>query len=129
MDVAGAFRTVRHGDHAVPESLPRPLLGAEHPLDVRCWRNVQGMSPFPDRPRLLVGISRKMGGAVLRNRFKRRVRMAALQVLREPGMPGMEPFTLFVRMGRSVPKGQELTYLDILRLLRMALERASGRGS
>lgn len=129
MDVAGVFRTVRHGDHAVPESLPRPLLGAEHPLDVRCWRNIQGISPFPERPRLLVGISRKMGGAVLRNRFKRRVRMAALQVLRESVVPEMEPFTLFVRMGRQVPKGQELPYPDILRLLRMALERVSRRGS
>jgi ribonuclease P protein component len=129
LDVAGAFRSVRHGDHAVPETLPRPLLGAEHPLDVRCWRNVQGISPFPERPRLLVGISRKMGGAVLRNRFKRRVRMAALQVFRESGRQEMEPFTLFVRMGRNVPKGQELTYSDILRLLRMALDRASRRGS
>lgn len=70
-----------------------------------------------------------MGGAVLRNRFKRRVRMAALQVLRESVVPEMEPFTLFVRMGRQVPKGQELPYPDILRLLRMALERVSRRGS
>lgn len=112
----------------MPESLPRPLLGAEHPLDVRCWRNIQGISPFPERPRLLVGISRKMGGAVLRNRFKRRVRMAALQILRESGVQEVESITLFVRVGRRVPKGQELPYSDILRLLRMALKRASGKG-
>ena len=124
MDVAGVYRTVRHSDHAVPESLPRPLLGAEHPLDVRLWRNVQGISPFPDRPRLLVGISRKMGGAVHRNRFKRRVRMAALALFLEPAVASLGPCTVFVRIGRSVPKGRDLSYADILRLLRTALERA-----
>lgn len=124
MDVAGVYRTVCHSDHAVPESLPRPLLGAEHPLDVRLWRNVQGMSPFPELPRLLVGISRKMGGAVHRNRFKRRVRMAALAVFQESLAASLGPCTVFVRIGRSVPKGRELPYADILRLLRMALERA-----
>lgn len=124
MDVAGVYRTVRHGDHAVPESLPRPLLGAEHPLDVRLWRNVQGISPFPGMPRLLVGISRRMGGAVLRNRFKRRVRTAALELFRQPEASALGPCTIFVRMGRSVPKGRELPYPDILRLLRLALERA-----
>ena len=132
MDFAGAYRTVRHRDHAVPEALPRPLLGAAHPLDVRLWRNVPGMLPFPERPRLLVGISRKMGGAVLRNRFKRRVRIALLALSGEQGWNSLGPVTLFVRMGRSVPRGKDLPYLDILKFLRLALERASGnteRGS
>lgn len=127
MDVAGAYRTVRHCDHAVPESLPRPLLGAEHPLDVRLWRNVQGISPFPEVPRLLVGISRKMGGAVQRNRFKRRVRMAALALFREPAAAALGPCTVFVRVARNVPKGKDIPYLDILKFLRMALERAPRR--
>lgn len=82
------------------------------------------MSPFPERPRLLVGISRKMGGAVQRNRFKRRVRMAALALAGEPGWQALGPVTVFVRIGRSVPRGKDLPYLDILRFLRLALERA-----
>lgn len=131
MDVAGVYRTVRHGDHAVPDTLPRPLVGAEHPLDIRAWTRPsaealagdQGMPAFPDRPWLLVGITRRMGGAVIRARFKRRVRMAALELLRRPEFSAVGRVVLFVRPGRSAPKGRDIPYADILRALSLALSR------
>ncbi len=115
----------------MPSTLPRPLLGAAHPLDIRAWprleggdrRRVQGMPASPEGPLLLVGVSRRMGGAVLRNRFKRRVRMAFLSELRERQPSDLPPLVLFVRPGRSVPKGQDISYGDILRALRLALGR------
>lgn len=107
----------------MPESLPRPLLGADSPLDVRLWRSVQGISPFPEVPRLLVAVSRKMGNASHRNRFKRRVRMAVLEVLRERGTASVQRLVLFVRPSRAVPKGQDIPFEAMLRTLRLALSR------
>lgn len=131
MDVAGVYRTVRHGDHAVPDTLPRPLVGADHPLDIRAWTRPlagtsagdQGMAAFPDQPWLLVGVSRRMGGAVVRTRFKRRVRMAALELLRRREFAAVDRLVLFVRPGRSVSKGRDIPYADILHALSLALSR------
>lgn len=125
MDVAGVYRTVRQADHAVPQPMPRSLIGAEHPLDIRAWRSVQGMAAYPDGlPRLLVSASRKFGGAVQRVRFKRRVRMAALELFRDLPADRLRDLVLFVRPGRSASKGQDIPYADVLRLLRKALLRA-----
>lgn len=51
--------------------------------------------------------------------------MAALALFQDPFSRSLGPCTVFVRIGRSVPKGKDLPYTDILRLLRMALERAA----
>jgi len=54
----------------------------------------------PDRTRLRVGFTatRKLGGAVERNRAKRRLRAAAAEVLPEAGRPGFD-YVLVARAG------------------------------
>ena len=117
MKVAGRYRVVRRQDHAVPASAPRPLLGREHGLDVRVWRWPSGTEPL-----LLVNASRKQGRAVQRNRFRRRVRMAFLKVLREgPSIGG--PCVVWVRPSRSAPKGCAFSFQEIEGQLRLALSR------
>ena len=52
-------------------------------MDIRIWPKDSG----DGLPLLLVNASRKQGRAVVRNRFRRRVRMAFLKVLRDnPGL-------------------------------------------
>ena len=111
----GRFRTVRHKDHAVPATLPRPLLGQSSLLDIRAWRRSEGHGPM-----LLVTSPRKTGRAVLRNRFRRQVRMAFLASV-EPLLD--LPWIVWVRPGRSTPPLATLSYQDIENQLRLALRR------
>ena len=118
MRVAGRYRVVRRQDHAVPEVVPRPLLGKEQALDVRVWHLAAGVEPM-----LLVNASRKQGRAVQRNRFRRRVRMAFLQVLRETPSLGGSLGVVWVRPARSAKKGCPFSFLEIVGQLRLALTR------
>jgi ribonuclease P protein component len=118
MRVAGRYRVVRRQDHAVPAVQPRPLLGRDSVLDVRMWCWPSGREPL-----LLVNASRKQGGAVQRNRFRRRVRMAFLKILRELPAPAGLPYVLWVRPARIAPKGCPFTFHEIETQLRLALRR------
>jgi ribonuclease P protein component len=111
----GRFRTVRHKDHAVPMPLPRPLLGQGSWLDIRAWRG-----PLNQGPLLLVTSPRKTGGAVQRNRFRRRVRMAFMAGLES--LRGL-PWVVWVRPGRAAPPLDSIRFQDIESQLRMALHR------
>ena len=115
----GRFRTVRHKDHAVPSPQPRPLLGREAYLDVRAWRRVSASAGDSD-PWLLVTSPRKTVGAVQRNRFRRRVRIAFLAL--SAVLPG-RPWIVWVRPARSAPPLDQLTFRDIEGQLRLALRR------
>jgi ribonuclease P protein component len=122
MKVAGRYRVVQRQDHAVPSVAPRPLLGKEQPLDIRVWRWAPGVEPM-----LLVNASRKQGRAVQRNRFRRRVRMAFLKVLREE--PSLEGFScvVWVRPARGAPRGCPFAFHEIEGQLRLALSRWENR--
>ena len=87
-------------------------------MDIRVWRWAPGIGPM-----LLVNASRKQGRAVQRNRFRRRVRMAFLKVLRErPSMEGLQ-CVVWVRPARSAPKGCPFSFHEIEGQLRLALSR------
>ena len=122
MRVAGRYRVVRRADHAVPEAPPRPLTPRESPLDVRIWSG-----PDESLPLLLVNASRKQGPAVVRNRFRRRVRMAFLQILRSA--PELAPLggVVWVRPARGAKSGADLPYADIADQLSLALRRWKAR--
>ena len=122
MRVAGRYRVVSRQDHAVPEVVPRPLLGKDQPLDVRVWRLASGVEPM-----LLVNASRKQGRAVQRNRFRRRVRMAFLELLRENPSLGGSLGVVWVRPARSAAKGCPFSFQDIRGQLRLALTRWESR--
>ena len=122
MRVAGRYQVVRRQDHAVPEVVPRPLLGKDQALDVRVWRMASGVEPM-----LLVNASRKQGRAFQRNRFRRRVRMAFLQVLREtPSLEGSLG-VVWVRPARTATKGCPFSFQEIVGQLRLALTRWESR--
>jgi ribonuclease P protein component len=118
MKVAGRYRVIQRQDHAVPSVVPRPLLGREQPLDIRVWRWAPGVEPM-----LLVNASRKQGRAVQRNRFRRRVRMAFLKILRErPGLDDLR-YIVWVRPARGAVKGCAFSFQVIESQLRLALSR------
>ena len=80
--------------------------------------------PEPDRPaareiRYGLTASRKVGGAVLRNRARRRLRSAATAVLPEAGRPGTD-YVLIARAGTV-----RRPYRELVRDLRVALERVA----
>lgn len=116
----GRFRTVRHTDHAVPSALPRPLLGQDALLDIRAWR-----LPGADLPMLLVTSPRKSGPATRRNRFRRQVRMAFLNLA---GARPQAPWAVWVRPLRKGPPLDRLSYQDIEGQLRLALRRLAPTG-
>lgn len=118
MKVAGRYRVVQRQDHAVPSVAPRPLLGREQPLDIRIWRWASGLEPM-----LLVNASRKQGGAVQRNRFRRRVRMAFLKILREDPAQDDLGYVVWVRPARGAAKGCLFSFHEIESQLRLALSR------
>ena len=122
MRVAGRYRVVQRRDHAVPETPPRPLTPRESLLDVRIWSGQDGSLPL-----LLVNASRKQGHAVIRNRFRRRVRMAFLYLLRSD--PSLTPFSgvVWVRPSRGSRKGCDIPYADIADQLVLALRRWKAR--
>ena len=72
---------------------------------------------------LLVNASRKQGRAVQRNRFRRRVRMAFLKVLREAPGPDDLRYVVWVRPARGAPKGCPFSFHEIESQLRLALSR------
>lgn len=113
----GRFRTVRHKDHVVPAPLPRPLLGPSSCLDIRAWSRPESSGPL-----LLVTSPKKTGRAVLRNRFRRQVRMAFLA--------GVEPlrgrtWVVWVRPSRMAPPLDSISFQDIETQLQLALRRLS----
>lgn len=122
MRVAGRYRVVQRRDHAVPEAPPRPLTPRESPLDVRIWLGQDGSLPL-----LLVNASRKQGQAVMRNRFRRRVRMAFLDILRSD--PDLTPFggVIWVRPARGSKIRCDVPYADIAGQLVLALRRWKAR--
>ena len=72
-----------------------------------------------DRDKVRVGftVSRKVGGAVERNRARRRLRAAANQVLPEHGLPGHD----YVLIGRGGTLSRR--YADLVADLRTALDK------
>jgi RNase P protein component len=120
--VAGRYRVVQRKDHVVPETPPRPLTPRDSPLDIRIWSG-----PNESLPLLLVNASRKQGHAVIRNRFRRRVRMAFLQILRSD--PELAPLggVLWVRPARGARMGCNIPYADIADQLVLALRRWKAR--
>jgi ribonuclease P protein component len=72
---------------------------------------------------LLVNASRKQGRAIQRNRFRRRVRMAFLKILRDgPGQDDLR-YVVWVRPARGAPKGCPFSFHEIESQLRLALSR------
>ena len=122
MRVAGRYRVVQRRDHAVPETPPRPLTPRESLLDVRIWTGKDESLPL-----LLVNPSRKQGHAVVRNRFRRRVRMVFLNLLRSD--PELAPFSgiVWVRPSRASRMGCNIPYADIADQLLLALRRWKAR--
>ena len=123
MRFRGAFRVVRRVDRALPtKGLPaggsRSVLAGDASLDARIWPH-GGSGPL-----LLVNAPRKAGGAVRRNLFRRRVRMALLQLLRET--PPARPFVLWVRPMRGTADAGRIPFNTILGQLRLALRRLEG---
>ncbi|MCE1229606.1 MAG: ribonuclease P protein component [Firmicutes bacterium] len=100
----------------MPEYPPRPLTPRESALDVRIWR-----WPSHSMPLLLVNASRKQGHAVLRNRFRRRVRMAFLDLLRR--RPVQEGLVVWVRPAKGSRLGCNIPYAEIADQLELALRR------
>ncbi len=89
---------------------------------MRIWSGSDGSLPL-----LLVNASRKQGRAVVRNRFRRRVRMAFLEILRSD--PSLAPFggIVWVRPPRGARSGCDLPYADIADQLTLALRRWKAR--
>jgi len=75
------------------------------------------------KPLLLVSAPRKTGGAVERNKFRRRVRMALLAVLRKRSVSSEYGFTLWVRPAKGNPCGCRLCYRDIEKQIEASLGR------
>lgn len=116
MEFRGAFRVLRRGDISAPPKGLRPLLNRDAALDVRRFSG----PAQPSGPRLLVNAPRRAGSAVERNRFRRRVRMAFLGLLRDEGLSVDPGQVVWVRPG---PDGCNLPFDDLLGLLRRALSR------
>ena len=122
MRVAGRYRTVCRKDRAVPENPPRPLTGRGASLDIRIWPAPAGGTPL-----LLVNASRKQGHAVQRNRFRRRVRMAFLDLLKAD--PRLADFAgvVWVRPARGSSMKCMVSYQEIEGQLRLAFSRWDAR--
>ncbi|HZU53394.1 MAG TPA: ribonuclease P protein component [Holophagaceae bacterium] len=116
MEFRGAFRVLKRGDISAPPRGLRPLLNRDAALDVRRFPG----PPQPPGPRLLVNAPRRAGSAVERNRFRRRVRMAFLALLRDEGLGANPGQVVWVRPGLG---GCGLAFEDLLSLLRRALSR------
>lgn len=116
MEFRGAFRVLRRGDISAPPKGLRPLLNRDAALDVRRFPGPRQ----PSNPVLLVNAPRRAGSAVQRNRFRRRVRMAFLRLLRDEKLPADPQQVVWVRPGRG---GCDIRFDDLLSLLRRALSR------
>ncbi len=116
VEFRGAFRTLQRGEISAPPKGLRSLLGREARLDVRRFPG----PPEPMGPRLLVNAPRRAGSAVERNRFRRRVRMAFLALIRDERLTPNPGSVLWVRPGSA---GCALAFDEVLDLLRQALSR------
>jgi len=85
-------------------------------LDIRIWRH-----GTEELPLLLVNASRKQGYAVQRNAFRRRVRMAFLEILREGSHPAIRPAVIWVRPAKGRPNSCLVSYAEIAGQLRKAI--------
>ena len=100
----------------MPTEVPGSRTSRRGDLDVRVWHGEQGEIPL-----LLVSASRKNGGAVERNRFRRRVRMAFLDVLRETKEESMGRAIVWVRLSRGLKLDREIPFNDLKGQLKLAL--------
>jgi ribonuclease P protein component len=118
MVVAGSFRAVRRTDRAFSGGRPKPLSPKGGLLDIMVFRReTRGL------PLLLVGAPRRTGGAVERNRFRRRVRMAFLAALRKWGAQPFGDLIVWVRPDKGSPSGCRLRYQDIEKQIESSLCR------
>lgn len=120
MEVGGRFRAVRRQDRAVADRPPRPLSDAGSGLDIRIWAN-----PQAEQPLLLATTPRKCGSAVERNAFRRRARMALLEVLRDGGIHACPPRgypLVWLRPAKGI-RVRDIPYADLEGQLRLAFSR------
>jgi len=118
MKIAGRFRAVRHKDRVFSGLPPKQLSYRGGALDIRFipWDKSK-------YPLLLVSASRKTGRAADRNKFRRRVRMAFLDILRKyPDMPD-NGYVLWVRPASGNLNGCLIAYQDIEKQLALTLSR------
>jgi len=124
MQVAGRFRAVRRGDCVFSGSGPQRLSPKGGSLDIMVFhRGPQGSRQVP---LLLVGASRRTGGAVERNKFRRRVRMAFLAVLRKGEALPHSGFALWVRPAKGATGcrlGCRIGYKEIAGQIEASLAR------
>lgn len=130
--VARRFRVVRHSDHVLPapaaarsltaQAVPKAP-GAPQTLDVRAWRIHAPATTRFAIPSLLVHAPRRTGKAVERNRFKRRTRMALLNLLRGNPALDLSNWVIWVRPTKGAPLGCRVDYVAIEGQLRLALSR------
>ena len=119
MKVAGCYQVMRHSDRAMPTIVPRSLLGHGCGLDVRVWcLRIHSMGPM-----LLVNASKRFGRAVQRNRFRRQVRMAFLNVLREQPTVSNADYIIWIRPAKSAVGTGLFSFQEIENQIRLALSR------
>jgi ribonuclease P protein component len=122
MMVAGRFRAVRRRDRVFSGDRARTLSPKGGGLDVMVFRRGGGGPPL-----LLVASPRRTGGAVERNRFRRRVRMAFLAVLRKMCAPLPGGAVIWVRPAKGAPGGCRAGYREIERQIESSLGRLGRR--
>ena len=85
----------------------------------------EGTAPEAEAEQLRVGftVSRKVGNAIRRNRARRRLRAAAMEVLPEHGRSGCD----YVLIGRAGTLDRR--YADLVMDLRTAIQRIGTKGS
>ena len=120
MRVAGRFRVVCSKDRFFSSHAPGTWSHRKKEpglLDLRVFPREPGSLPL-----LLVTTSRKTGGAVARNKFRRRVRMAFLAVLRDAPCPVADGFLLWIRPSPGDPCACKAGVGDIQAQIRASLE-------
>jgi len=137
MKIAGRFRAVKRKDRVFSGNHPKPLSirgKTDGMLDIRVIllnkadktdktsnTNSTGDARYP---LLLVNAPRKTGSAVERNKFRRRVRMAFLTVLRksnETSTSNTNSFVLWVRPSPGNSKGCRVDYRNIEKQIESSL--------
>ncbi len=104
----------------MPAVQPKSLLGSAEAVDIRIWRR-----DATGEHLLLAHAPKRTGNAVLRNRFRRRTRMAFFQVLGEitPSLP----LVVWVRPSRQAPLGCRIPFDLLVGQIRLALSRFQAR--
>lgn len=87
-------------------------------LDVRIWHREDSGIPL-----LLVNASRKNGPAVDRNRFRRRMRMAFLELIRDMSPEAMTRTIVWVRPAKGSKLTSQQSFEDLKGQLKLALRR------